>query len=224
MMHQIPPTVLLLTYLGTASFLFQFGGMTILTDPGDFLTGRLTEEKAAQLHGVDLILLTHADFDHSNRLKFIPGAESIPILGPLGAKDSFKEYEYLTDEELDFGAVKVKKIKTSHGVRHDVPHTGFALTFGKTVIDMLGDGYDIEEAVDPHPDYLFLTIGGMETNVENGLKNTGILMPQTVIPMHWEILFRDDGKAREFKKAVEARYPTIRCLIPPYDQAIMLEN
>jgi L-ascorbate metabolism protein UlaG (beta-lactamase superfamily) len=223
MMHEIPPTVILLTFLGTACFLFQYDGMKILTDPGDFFTGRLTEEKAGQLSGIDLILITHADFDHVNRLRFIPGISDIPVLGPCGAKDSFGEYRYLTDEDLVFGEIRIRKIKTDHGMRHDVPHTGFALTLGKTAIYMLGDGYNIGEALPPRPDYLFLTISGMESNIENGLKNTGILMPGTVIPMHWETLFRDDGKARGFRKAVEERYPSIRCIIPPHDQAINLE-
>jgi L-ascorbate metabolism protein UlaG (beta-lactamase superfamily) len=224
MINQIPPAVLLLTYLGTASFLFQYNGMKILTDPGDFLTGRLTAEKAGQLYGVDLILLTHADFDHSNRLKYIPGATSIPILGPCGARDSFKEYRYLTDAEFELGGIRINKIRTSHGLRHDIPHTGFAVTFGKITVYMLGDGYDIEEVLNPHPDYLFLTIGGMETNIENGLRNTAILMPGTVVPMHWEVLFRCDGKAREFKKALGERYPSIKCLIPPYERTVVLGN
>jgi L-ascorbate metabolism protein UlaG (beta-lactamase superfamily) len=222
-MNPAPALAVLLTYLGTACFLLEYDGVAVLTDPGDFLTRRLTAEKAKSLPDVDLVLITHADFDHVNRLRYVPGIKGIPIMGPESVRKAFPDLNYLAGDEASVGGIRIKKIETAHGVRHAVPHTGYAIEAGEKVIYDLGDGYDIGEAVPRHPDYLLVTIGGLESNVGNALKNVGVLEPRYVIPMHWEGLSRWDAKARALKLEIAGAYPLVNCLIPPYDTAINLE-
>ncbi|MBN1412285.1 MAG: MBL fold metallo-hydrolase [Spirochaetales bacterium] len=222
-MSQIPATAILLTFLGTASFLIQQGDTRILMDPGDFLTNRFTREKAESLKGIDLILVTHTDFDHINRLAFIPDARSIPVFGPCSIKDALPGYHCFTDKEYVIGDIKITKFRSIHGIRHDVIHTGFIIDMGSKLLYNMGDGYRLEEVVKAGPDFLFLTLSGMEANIENGLKNVDILQPKTVIPMHWETLFRCDGKPRKFEKKLKEQFPSIKCIIPPYDKTIVLQ-
>jgi L-ascorbate metabolism protein UlaG (beta-lactamase superfamily) len=91
------PAVIYITYLGTACFLFDFGGYKVLTDPGDFFTNRFTIEQASNLKGVDLVLVSHADFDHTNRLEYIPGIEKIPIFGTESVKKGYPHLNVNTD-------------------------------------------------------------------------------------------------------------------------------
>jgi L-ascorbate metabolism protein UlaG (beta-lactamase superfamily) len=67
------------------------------------------------------------------------------------------------------------------------------------------------------PDVLFVTIGGWESNIENALKNAALLRPRKVVPMHWETLWRSDGKARDFADAVRHRFPSVECVVPDYN-------
>jgi L-ascorbate metabolism protein UlaG (beta-lactamase superfamily) len=209
--------VLLITYLGTASFLFDFGETKLLTDPGDFFTERLTPEKARSIAGVDLICLTHAHFDHSNRLADIPNSKGIPVLAPETAKAQFAGYDLRTEEDFRFGDLRIRAYRTVHGVSHWEDHRSYLIEREGFRLCFLGDAY----AVDPGfvdlayaSDLLFVTLGTFETNPENALRNIALLRPKRVVAMHWEALLRGDQKAREFAKTLAALYPSMECIVP----------
>ena len=99
--------LLLITYLGTASFILDIGGMRILTDPGDFFTARFTAAKARDVRDIDLVLITHGDFDHVNRLTHVPGSEHIIVLAPETVKNRMPSHNVSTDAEYIRGDVRV---------------------------------------------------------------------------------------------------------------------
>ncbi|MGA2478114.1 MAG: MBL fold metallo-hydrolase [Spirochaetia bacterium] len=49
------------------------------------------------LDGIDLVLVTHADPDHVNRLRFLPGIADIPIIAPPTVLTRFPDLRVTTD-------------------------------------------------------------------------------------------------------------------------------
>jgi L-ascorbate metabolism protein UlaG (beta-lactamase superfamily) len=216
-MNAILSTIICITYLGTASFLIEYDHVRILTDPGDLFTNRLTIEKARSIGKIDLVIVTHTDFDHVNRLQYIPGASSLPVFGPADLRRVFPEYNIFSGDSYNSGCISVKKIKSIHGMRHDVEHTSFIIKLADLVICFLGDAYRVPEKLSEQIDLLFVTVGGMEANAENGAKIASGIMPGIVIPMHWEGLFRSDNSALQLRTILK-NTSLIECYIPQYDK------
>ena len=213
-------TALVITYFGTASFLIQLDGVRILTDPGDLFTARLTEDKAAALRDIDIVVVTHVDPDHVNRLRAVPGIASIPVLAPLSAREMFPDLRIVTDAEYHLAGVTITTVQCTHGMRHWVAHQGYEIRGETRRILFLGDAFRIDEPVAPRPDVLMVTIGGLEANPRNALGIVRLLKPRLVIPMHWELFFRGDGKPRAFAARVEAEGPDSSCIVPPIGSPI----
>jgi L-ascorbate metabolism protein UlaG (beta-lactamase superfamily) len=85
---------LALTWIGHASFLAQFNDLNVLVDPNFanwlFLLKRIKRAgmKAEDLPPIDLVLLTHAHFDHFHKpsLRQLPAPPKIAIM-PWGMRD-----------------------------------------------------------------------------------------------------------------------------------------
>ncbi len=205
---------ILITYLGTACFLMDVAGTRILTDPGDLLTARLTEDRARSLRGIDLVLVTHADPDHTNRLRSIPGIGSLPVLAPETVKRRFPDLTVLTDREYRLGGITVHSLPSVHGLRRAVDHRAYEISGGGRTIVFLGDAVQVQGAVTMNPDALFVTIGGLDADIRNALAIVRSVRPRTVIPMHWEGLFRQNRKARDFARALALEPAAPLCIIP----------
>lgn len=203
-----------ITHLGTACFLIENNAHRILIDPGDFFTNRLSETLAGNLPEPDLILITHNDFDHCNRLEFIQNANKIPVIGTQSVKNDFPLYNVITDEFYTDSWISVDKIDISHGLRPDEDHTGYSINFAGKKIIFLGDGSKLIDELDPSPDILFVTIGGIEANVRNGVHLVKELKPLYVIPMHWEIMTRNAVRAGRFEKKLNKENTDTTCIIP----------
>ncbi len=207
---------LYITYFGTACFLIEDSKHSILIDPGDLFTNRFTKTHAANLLPVDLIIITHNDFDHVNRLEYIEEADTVTIIGTISVKNDFPQFKVITNNSYINDWVEISKIDIAHGLRPNEDHTGYKIEFaGKTII-FLGDGAKPLEPIEPNPDFLFVTIGGIEASVRNGIELTNQIKPVYVIPMHWEILSRNNVRVRRFDRKLNKESADTKCIIPEF--------
>lgn len=130
------------------------------------------------------ILTDPGDFDHVNRIESVPGSAGIPIMAPETVRTALQGRNVRTEPEFALGGVSVRAFPSVHGVFHDKEHRGY-----------------------------LLEAGGLETDIENALRNVALLRPKTVVPMHWETLWRGDAKAREFERIMRERFPAVRCIV-----------
>jgi L-ascorbate metabolism protein UlaG (beta-lactamase superfamily) len=221
-MSALLQAIVYITYLGTASFVMDAGDTRIITDPGDFFTSRLDAKKIAAIEGIDLVMVTHADFDHTNRLLDIKGIDLLPVVGTKSVKASFPKLNIITEESYDIDGVSIKRIGSIHGVRHDVDHSSYLIETGGIAILFLGDAYRLINPLKEHVDLMFVTIGGFEASPENAMKLVSEIEPDIVIPMHWEVLFRTDEPAQRFAKLIEKSGMNTRCVIPAFDKKMTI--
>jgi L-ascorbate metabolism protein UlaG (beta-lactamase superfamily) len=59
-----------------------------------------------------------------------------------------------------------------------------------------------------------VTIGGPQANIDNALKMVRRLRPRIAVPMHWEVFFRSDAKARRFAQLLSKESDGPACVIP----------
>jgi len=156
-----------LTCLGHASFLIEFGGKTILTDPflSEYATGvppfgpqratapALTVE---QLPQIGILLVSHNHYDHLDAptIEALAGKAGIRVVVPLGMGAFFTQRGYTDVVELDWyeeataGGVAVTAVPAIHGSgrglsdRNEMLWAGFVLRNGGRKIYFAGDsGY-----------------------------------------------------------------------------------
>jgi L-ascorbate metabolism protein UlaG (beta-lactamase superfamily) len=121
-------------WLGHATVLLRVGGMTVLTDPVlsprvgvglGVVTGgpRRLAAPALDLHELpplDLILLSHAHFDHLDRPTLVRLAKKTPVVTAPHTQDLVRDlgfrrvYESRWGEELDFGPLVVTALPAAH--------------------------------------------------------------------------------------------------------------
>ena len=209
-----------ITYFGTACFLIEDSSHRILIDPGDLFTDRFTAELAENLEPVDLIIITHNDFDHCNRLEYIKGVDSIPIIGTNSIQKDFPRFNVITEGSFTNGWINIRKIDIAHGLRPNEDHTGYNIQFADKTIIFLGDGATPLEPIVTNPDILFVTIGGIEASVKNGVQLVTEIKPLNVIPMHWEILSRNAVRVRRFERTLDKQSTETKCIIPEFYETI----
>lgn len=203
-------------YLGTACFILDDGNHRIIIDPGDFFTNRFTKDMACNLPPFNLIILTHADFDHCNRLLYLKNLCSIPVIGTESVIRKFTNIHVLTGHEFKNPWIRVTKIDIPHGVLHNKDHCGYIITFGGKVIYFLGDGILPGQELAPGPDLLFVSLCGLECSPANACTLITKLKPFCIIPMHWELFRREDRKAVMLRNMVDASGLQVHVHIPPY--------
>lgn len=128
-----------ITWIGHASFLIRMAGFNILIDPNWslWLKGiKRLKRPGLELHelpSIDLVLVTHAHFDHLDKRTLRAVASNQPIAVPFGVGDLVhklgfhKVYELNYWQEITFGELKVALTPCQHwGARllHD-QHRGF---------------------------------------------------------------------------------------------------
>ena len=203
-------------WVGHATVLLRLGGMTILTDPVfsprvgiglGLVTGgprRLTAPalRLDELPTIDLILISHAHFDHldrptlarlSKRIPVVTAHETADLIADLGFKD-VKELKW--GERAQVKSVTVTASEVKHwGARtfHD-GHRGFngyLLESGKRKILYGGDtAYHENFKSLPRVDLAVLGIGAYDpwiashANPEQALAMADQVSAQFVMPMH----------------------------------------
>ena len=122
------------TWIGHATVLLRVGGMTVLTDPvfcsrvgicmGLMTLGPRRLQAPAlsirQLPKLDLILISHAHFDHLDRPSLIRLSKKVPVVTSQHTHDLIRDLGFRTVTELQWGeSVQLGEIKiTAREVRH----------------------------------------------------------------------------------------------------------
>jgi L-ascorbate metabolism protein UlaG (beta-lactamase superfamily) len=147
---------LCLTWIGHASFLISWRGLNILVDPIWSLWLKVVKRirrpgiRIDHLPAIDLVLVTHAHFDHLDRRTLRRVASAQPIVVPLGVGSlvhdlGFNRVHELSEwEQLDIGDITITLTPCHHwGARvlHD-SHRGFGgfhLRLGQRTVLHCGD-------------------------------------------------------------------------------------
>ena len=203
-----------LTWIGHASFLLQAGGMNILVDPiwSSWVKGikrmRHPGVEMAALPGIDLVLVTHAHFDHLDRKTLRSVADNQPVVVPRDVGNlvddlGFRVVQELgTWESVEFGPVRVTLTPCRHwGARvlHD-SHRGFGgyiIEVGGRVIYHCGDSayfdgfeeigrrFAVDVALLPIGAYDAPSLRGVHMNPEEALQACVALGAKRMVPMHY---------------------------------------
>ena len=190
-------------WIGHASFRID-DVMTIYIDPW-----KLYRHLAA-----DIILITHAHYDH-----YSPGDisqisnEKTTLVTPFELNDSFPgEHkvihpgETIVVKEYTIEALPAYNIdKTFHPQSNK--WVGYLITLSDgTKVYHTGDSDFIPEMKSVKADIIFLSIGGTFTmNVEEGAALVNEINPQIAIPMHFGDVVGSRGDAEKFKSLVQSK-------------------
>lgn len=183
-------------YLGTACFIIQYLDRTVCFDPGDFLTHRLSEAEARSLPHCDLILVSHADFDHCNRLAAVPKKPGCVVMGTESLRRAFPGLAIDTSGRYEAEGITIEALPTRHALRSGLEHVAFSISMGGKTLLFMGDSHELAENFPQEPDLLLITIGGLSATPGSAASVARSLGARHVVPMHWERLFRDDSRVR----------------------------
>ena len=203
-----------ITWIGHASFFVQMAGMNILIDPNWslWLKGiKRLRTPGLHLHElplIDLVLVTHAHFDHLDRRTLRAVAANQPIAVPFGVGNLVHDLGFETVHELDYwgtlqcGGLSVTLTPCHHwGARmlHDQQRGfgGFVLSAGKRSVFHCGDtayfdGFaeigrrcPVEIALLPIGAYDTPSQRAVHMNPEEAVRAFQELQARTLVPMHY---------------------------------------
>jgi L-ascorbate metabolism protein UlaG (beta-lactamase superfamily) len=203
-----------ITWIGHASFFLQFDGHSVIVDPnwakwhGPVKRSR---KPGLDLHGVpevDLVLVTHAHFDHLHKpsLKILQAREGIVV--PKGSGSLVKRlgfpatYEMKIWDALSFDALEIIHTPSHHwGARfiHDThrDYGGYIVRAGGKSVFHCGDSayfdgfkeigrrYDIDVALMPIGAYESPSGRDVHMNPEEAVRAFVDLGAKALIPMHY---------------------------------------
>lgn len=203
-----------ITWIGHASFFLQFAGHSVIVDPNwANWHGPVKRQRkpGLNLHGVpevDLVLVTHAHFDHLHKpsLKILQAREGIVV--PLGSASLVKRlgfpatHEMKIWEALRFDQLEIIHTPSHHwGARfiHDThrDYGGYIVRAGgKSVFHCgdsayfegfkeIGERYDIDIALMPIGAYESPSGRDVHMNPEEAVRAFADLGATTLIPMHY---------------------------------------
>lgn len=203
-----------LTWIGHASFLIQSQHANILVDPNWanwlLVARRLRHAGLAHHHlpNIDLVLITHAHFDHLNRKSLRRIASNQPIVVPAGVGDLVhglgfeKVYEMNWWERLRFPGAAVTFVPAKHWGARKVTdlyrgYGGYVLDLGGRSVYHAGDSAYFEGFREIgrklRPEISLLPIGAYHgpkfgenhMNPEEALQAFHDLRSRIMIPMHF---------------------------------------
>lgn len=203
-----------LTWIGHASFLLQAEGLNVLIDPNwsNWIKGikRMRSPGVAldALPGIDLVLITHAHFDHLDRRTLRGVAANQPVVVPFEVGDLVHDLGFRIVQELQYwetyecGPLRVTLTPCRHwGARllHD-SHRGFGgfiIEVGGRVIYHCGDtayfeGFEeigrrfpVDVALLPIGAYDPPSLRAVHMNPEEALDAFLALKAKVMVPMHY---------------------------------------
>ena len=203
-----------LTWIGHASFLLQTAGLNILIDPNwsNWVKGikrmRHPGVELGDLPHIDLVLVTHAHFDHLDRRTLRAVAANQPVVVPFEVGDLVHDLGFGLVQELHywetfaFGPLRVTLTPCRHwGARllHD-SHRGFGgfiIEVGDRVVYHCGDtayfeGFEeigrrfpIDVALLPIGAYDPPSLRSVHMNPEEALEAFVALQARRMVPMHY---------------------------------------
>ena len=202
------------TWLGHAGFLLQLGGKNILIDPNWALwhgpVKRVIHPSLGikDLPYIDLVLITHAHFDHLHMPSLRAIATGQPIVVPQGVGSVVKNCAFSKVIELNYwDKVKFDNIEVTFtparhwGARfiHDTYRKfgGYLISSGKQTVFHCGDsslfdGFteigkraEIDVALMPIGAYLAPSGRAVHMNPEEALEAFDMLGGKNMVPMHY---------------------------------------
>ncbi len=203
-----------ITWIGHASFFVQMAGLNILIDPNWSLWLKgIKRLKTPGLHlhelpMIDLVLVTHAHFDHLDRRTLKAVAANQPIVVPFGVGNLVHDLGFERVHELDYwgryecGGVEITLTPCHHwGARmlHDQHRGfgGFVLKAGERSVFHCGDtayfdGFreigqrcPVEIALLPIGAYDTPSQRAVHMNPEEAVQAFVELGARTLVPMHY---------------------------------------
>jgi L-ascorbate metabolism protein UlaG (beta-lactamase superfamily) len=210
----VAPGEVAITWIGHASFLIQTSEGNVLVDPiwGNWLKGikrmRYAGVEPAALPPVDLVLVTHAHFDHLDRRSLRAVAAGQPVVVPFEVGNLVHDLGFGLVQELHYwesftlGSIRVTLTPCHHwGARmlHD-SHRGFGgfmLEVGGRVIYHCGDTayfdgfpeigrrFPIDVALLPIGAYEPPSLRAVHMNPEEALEACVELGAKVMVPMHY---------------------------------------
>lgn len=202
------------TWIGHASFLIQFPGHNLLIDPNWARWLKVIKRlkhpgiKLNHLPDIDLVLVTHAHFDHLDRRTLRKVASDQPIVVPFEVGNLVHDLGFRSVHELGYwesykhGALRVTMTPCHHwGARvlHDSHRGfgGFVIEIGGRTIYHCGDTayfpgfkeigkrFDIDVALLPIGAYDAPTGREVHMNPEQALAAFQDLGAKVMVPMHY---------------------------------------
>ncbi len=210
----LDPSQIGVTWIGHASFLIQIAGHSLLVDPNWAKWLKVIKRlknpglKITDLPAIDLVLVTHAHFDHLDRRSLRRVAASQPIVVPFEVGNLVHDLGFHTVHELGYwesfqlGPMRVTLTPCHHwGARvlHDSYRGfgGFVIEAGGRTIYHCGDTayfpgfheigqrFDIDVALLPIGAYDPPSGRDVHMNPEQALRAFQELRAKTMVPMHY---------------------------------------
>jgi L-ascorbate metabolism protein UlaG (beta-lactamase superfamily) len=247
-----------LTYIGHATTLIEMDGLRIMTDP--ILRSRVLHLSRSKkqierewLQNIDIVLISHAHWDHLDipSLRMIRGDPLIivpPGVGNIVAKGGFERVVVLeVSGQYDLDGLRIIATYADHDGRRfrffgDAKAVGYVIN-GSYKFYFAGDTDLYPEMADMRGelDVALLpvwgwgpTVGGGHMNPRQAAKATGILQPRIAIPIHWGTLFPIGLRLlmpdylrfppREFKRETAKSAPDVDVIILPSGSTLDIDK
>jgi L-ascorbate metabolism protein UlaG (beta-lactamase superfamily) len=183
-----------ITWFGHSSILLQWKDLSIYIDP--YVLPK--NPKVA-----NVILHTHAHYDHCASAPLITGANTV-LIG-RGCKHAGRDIQ--VGESVSIGGVVITAVDAYNIGKDFHPKgtgAGFILSFGETKIYHAGDTDEIPEMSKYHCDVALLPIGGTYTmDVFAASRAAAKIAPKIAIPIHFNHIPGTSADPVAFKKLVE---------------------
>lgn len=200
-----------LTWLGQNSFKLIIDNLKIIIDP---YAGTDDDYEPC-----DLILITHAHFDHFNleKTKKCIGENTVILGVKEVASQILSCHSVSSGEKHEIKNVKVKvvdayNITAPKGEHKKGSSFGYVIEGENKKIYFAGDTDFIPEMKDIKADIVVLPVGGIYTmGAEEAAKTAEFIQPKIAIPCHYGSLVGTIDDALWFKELLEAK--EIKCII-----------
>jgi L-ascorbate metabolism protein UlaG (beta-lactamase superfamily) len=212
--RQVGPDDLAVTFVGHATLLLQWKGLNILTDPNFvprvIVPKRLVEPgiPLSQLPPLDLIVVSHAHFDHLVKPSLRRLGKDVPVVVPTGLAELITPLGFRRVYELDWWDVyeedgfKVIHVPANHWGRR-TPHDrdrgygGFVIerqghhvyfagdtAYFKGFLE-IGRAFPIELALLPIGAYRPPSFRQVHCNPQDALQAFDDMQARFMVPIHW---------------------------------------
>lgn len=217
----------IIRYLGHASFLMELGGKTIISDPWFDEKPRELERlvppaiKAEEVKKCDVILVSHAHFDHFSAYDIVTIAERT-FATVVGTEEVISRIELNprqkmpvnAGEEFDVLGINIKVVEAIHPQSRDA--VGFVVRAGGKSVYFAGDTYEFNGMRNIEADCAIIPIGGTYTmDVLAAIKALKTMRTKFVVPMHYNTFQKIKCDVNDFVSRVKKDTRVIPVVLNP---------
>ncbi len=191
-------------WLGHSSILVEKEGKNIYVDPWKL---------KANLPQADLILITHAHYDHCspedvNKI----ASDKTTIIAPADCFEKIKKgvkKQISPGKEIDLGWVKVEGVCAYNVNKQFHPKSnnwvGYVIKFSDTSIYVAGDTDFIPEMKNIKAKIVIVPVGGTYTmTAEEAANAVNVIKPEIAIPIHFGDIVGSKADAEKFSSLVKS--------------------